>query len=117
MSPTTTMMVSPERAQQVRTANARYRLTEKGKAYAASANAKRYARGRALVDSAKDVPCMDCGVRYPPYVMDFDHRDPSVKFLGVGMMTHRSPAKIIEEIAKCDVVCSNCHRIRTHGGK
>ena len=27
----------------------------------------------------KDVACADCGRRFPPYVMDFDHRDPSQK--------------------------------------
>lgn len=67
---------------------------------------------RAIVNSYKDKPCMDCGVKYPPYVMDFDHRenklfDISKMFSNVGLQ------KILEEIKKCDAVCSNCHRIRT----
>lgn len=28
---------------------------------------------RRIVREAKSQPCADCGVRYPPYVMDFDH--------------------------------------------
>ena len=28
---------------------------------------------QAIIVAAKNVPCMDCGVRYPTYVMDFDH--------------------------------------------
>ncbi len=31
---------------------------------------------RVIVREAKSVPCADCGVKYPYYVMDFDHRDP-----------------------------------------
>ncbi len=77
-------------------------------------NARDYARGRALIDELKSVPCADCGVEYPPYVMDFDHRDPNTKLFRVSSRTHHSTEKLCAEIAKCDVVCSNCHRIRTH---
>jgi len=66
---------------------------------------------RALLDKAKDVPCKDCGIRYPPYVMDFDHvRGKKFKTLG---HLKGSVAVLLREIAKCEVVCSNCHRIRT----
>jgi hypothetical protein len=66
---------------------------------------------REIIEAAKSVPCMDCGIQYPFYVMDFDHRDPSEKTINVG--TARSKSKTIEEIEKCDVVCANCHRERT----
>jgi lysyl-tRNA synthetase class I len=84
--------------------------------YVAKAKERRaYLKG--IIDSAKDLPCMDCGVRYPPYVMDLDHRDPSQKVGNVSSMLNlNSEKKIRDEIAKCDVVCANCHRIRTHGG-
>jgi hypothetical protein len=63
----------------------------------------------------KNAPCTDCGESYPPYVMDFDHRDPSQKSfnLGTGALVY-SRAKVEAEIAKCDLVCSNCHRERTY---
>lgn len=72
---------------------------------------------RRVTREARDVPCMDCGVEYPFYVMDFDHRDPSSKeFTVASMINLGSVEKIEKEISKCDVVCSNCHRIRTWEG-
>lgn len=62
----------------------------------------------------KDQPCTDCKRRYPPYVMDFDHRDGNTKVNNVAGMRGWPLKKLVAEIEKCDVVCSNCHRIRTH---
>jgi formate-dependent nitrite reductase cytochrome c552 subunit len=63
-------------------------------------------------------PCRDCGNSFPSYVMDFDHRDPSTKIAPVATLISRgSEVAVWEEIEKCDVVCSNCHRIRTWKGK
>lgn len=60
----------------------------------------------------KDKPCHDCGKQYPPVVMDFDHvPDRGIKVAEISRINSRE--KIIEEIAKCDVVCPTCHRIRT----
>lgn len=81
---------------------------------------KRTEAHRVLITQLKDNPCTDCGVRYPPYVMDFDHRDPSQKKFGLsigGNNYSRSEKAILAEVAKCDLVCSNCHRERTHGNK
>ncbi len=65
----------------------------------------------------KDVPCMDCGEKYPSYVMDFDHRDKSEKLFNIGQGRCRGIDSVHAEIAKCDIVCSNCHRERTYGNK
>lgn len=59
-------------------------------------------------------PCTDCGKSYPYYVMDFDHigTDKTAevnKYVARGMRK-----KCLKEIAKCQLVCSNCHRIRTY---
>lgn len=64
-----------------------------------------------------DKPCFDCGVLYPPYVMDFDHRRPEQKIKSISDMCAQgmSLEVISREISKCDLVCSNCHRERTHG--
>ncbi len=73
---------------------------------------KRKAR-REYLNSVKNVPCEDCGVQYPPYVMDFDHVR-GEKLYELSDMTFRSMSAIIEEVKKCDIICSNCHRERTY---
>lgn len=63
----------------------------------------------------REVPCMDCGGIFPPHVMDFDHRDPKAKLFSLAadkvLLKNRTLLEL--EAAKCDVVCGNCHRIRT----
>ena len=68
-------------------------------------------RIRDFLNDAKSVPCMDCGKSYPPFVMDFDHVRGEKK-CDIARMSSRSMTAINKEIAKCDVVCANCHRIR-----
>jgi hypothetical protein len=71
-------------------------------------------RQAALLDRLRDVPCADCGGRFPPCSMDFDHRDPAEKTSRVPAMIGRAgDARILAEVAKCDIVCANCHRLRT----
>lgn len=71
---------------------------------------------RDLIAQAKNQPCADCGGRFPTCAMDLDHvrghkqfkvSEAVQKAYGVGL------ARVRAEIAKCDVVCANCHRIRT----
>lgn len=62
----------------------------------------------------KRAPCQDCGATYPPECMDFDHRPGTEKLFAVSAGAKRFRWSVIEaEVRKCDVVCSNCHRIRT----
>jgi len=68
---------------------------------------------RELVNKAKDKPCMDCGVKYPYYVMDFDHKENKCFGISEAVNKNISLTKIKLEIEKCDLVCANCHRIRT----
>jgi hypothetical protein len=69
---------------------------------------------RAYIKEAKSVPCTDCGVKYPSYVMDFDHLGD--KEFGIGTRAGTIPLeRLKKEIAKCEVVCANCHRERTWG--
>jgi hypothetical protein len=60
-------------------------------------------------------PCHDCGMYFPYYVLHFDHRPGTVK-LGDCARIALSGAyqMLIVEMAKCDIVCANCHAIRTH---
>ncbi len=69
----------------------------------------------AFIRKLREVPCADCGESYPPYMMDFDHRDPKTKSFEITRVAGRvTLPKLLEEIAKCDIVCSNCHRERTY---
>jgi hypothetical protein len=61
--------------------------------------------------------CMDCKINYPYYVMDFDHVRGKKHKNVMELIPTLSKKKIDEEIAKCEIVCSNCHRIRTHQRK
>ena len=67
----------------------------------------------AIIRAAKSQPCADCGVSYPFYVMDLDHVR-GIKYLSVSAMTSCPTFRVRREIAKCDAVCANCHRRRTH---
>jgi len=70
-------------------------------------------RGRDFLNQHKNKPCVDCGILYPPYVMDFDHARGEKEFQISPKITY-SLKRLKEEIEKCDVVCANCHRIRSH---
>ena len=76
---------------------------------------KAYQLKRVFINKVKDRPCADCGIKYPYYVMDFDHKSNKDKIAEVAYMSTRnwSLEKIKKEIQKCEVVCANCHRIRT----
>lgn len=67
---------------------------------------------REYIRQAKRQPCTDCDTEYPYYVMQFDHVR-GEKLFNLSSYTG-GYKRIDEEIAKCDVVCANCHFIRTH---
>lgn len=71
---------------------------------------------RSFLDKFKNKPCADCGKVYPPFVMDFDHRERNDKISEIAHMAGRnwSLENIKKEVEKCDLVCANCHRIRTY---
>lgn len=58
-------------------------------------------------------PCSDCGRSFPYYVMHFDHRPDEVKLFNLSSARLHRRSDVEAEVAKCDVVCANCHHIRT----
>lgn len=67
---------------------------------------------RYVWDYKQEHPCVDCG-NADPRVLQFDHTADD-KVAGVAaMIRSRTLGSIIVEIAKCEVVCANCHQIRT----
>jgi hypothetical protein len=63
----------------------------------------------------EDRGCADCRNRYPHYMLEFDHRPEEKKLDNVYRVLKRyGLEKAMAEIKKCDVVCANCHKHRTH---
>ncbi len=58
--------------------------------------------------------CEVCGYNEHHAALDFDHIDPSTKSFGLANCSSRKWEKIEAEIAKCRVVCANCHRVHTY---
>jgi hypothetical protein len=67
-----------------------------------------------LISLKAGKPCTDCGRIFPHQVMQWDHR-PGTEKLGEisGPLKKQPRDDILAEIAKCDLVCTNCHGIRT----
>ena len=78
---------------------------------AAQNQALRLERTRYLIEYFKTHPCVDCG-ETDAVVLEFDHlRDKSFD-IAAKLVSYRWQ-RILDEIAKCEVVCANCHRRRT----
>ena len=75
---------------------------------------------RVLVETRQEVvnylmthPCVDCG-QTDIRLLEFDHREDKVKAVTTMIHTGYSIENIRKEIAKCDVRCCNCHRLKTY---
>ena len=62
----------------------------------------------------KGHPCVDCGEK-DILVLEFDHKNRAIKSNEVSSIIRgfSSVEKVMEEVAKCDVRCANCHRRKT----
>jgi hypothetical protein len=77
-------------------------------------NLRKNLERRSYVNEIKvSLGCCDCGYRDRPEALHFDHRDPSTKLFNVATGLARPRDVIDAEISKCDVVCVNCHVVRT----
>lgn len=71
-------------------------------------------RNKQYVNSYKaERGCCNCGER-DPVVLEFHHRDPKEKKFEVCQHGERGLSAIQTEIAKCDLLCANCHRREHH---
>ncbi len=78
-------------------------------------NRRKKEKLKVILREYKAKPCADCGLEFPFYVMDFDHREGEIKHSSVSnLVAWMNVERLLAEIAKCDVVCANCHRIRTY---
>lgn len=62
----------------------------------------------------KKNPCVNCGFS-DIRALDFDHLDPQLKSNNVKVLMNGTSSinRLKLEINKCQVLCSNCHRIKT----
>ncbi len=78
---------------------------------------KNYRRREELRKYVRDLKmstaCKDCGESYPYYVMDFDHLE-NKEFSISRLVYANNKTKLRFELEKCEIVCANCHRIRTY---
>lgn len=72
-----------------------------------------YDRNKAIVIEAKKDGCIDCRVEFRHWVLQFDHVR-GRKLGNVCDMLIQPEEQLRKEIAKCDVVCANCHADRTY---
>ncbi len=79
------------------------------------ARIRKYKKDRtAYINLTKqNIPCADCGDYLPPCAMDYDHRNALEKVGDINKLRTASFKTLNVEIRKCDLICANCHRIRT----
>jgi hypothetical protein len=59
-------------------------------------------------------PCADCGGVFHAVAMQWDHRPGAAKVADVANLRGtQCKQRVLDEIAKCDLVCANCHAVRT----
>ena len=88
---------------------------ERGKAPRQARSRVRRDQARAWMDSLKEGrPCADCGETFLPWVMHWDHLPEYLKRDEISsMVSSQRRALILEELSKCELVCANCHVMRT----
>lgn len=60
-------------------------------------------------------PCVDCGLTFHPAAMQWDHLPGSVKDRPLAELCRIGNAeRILREITQCELVCANCHAVRTY---
>jgi hypothetical protein len=74
-------------------------------------NIKRRIEARDFVNDIKKSGCTRCSEK-EIICLDFHHLDPSTKDRPLAQAVNRgwSKERLLKEIAKCILVCSNCHR-------
>jgi hypothetical protein len=68
---------------------------------------------KAMLAEAKSKPCTDCKGCFPTECMEFDRVRSAKKFQVSSAFLWMRLNRLKEELEKCELVCCNCHRIRT----
>ena len=74
---------------------------------------KRRLFNHAMANRKLALGCADCGWRGHPAALEFDHLPGFVKRFQISRAQSHNVQTVLEEIAKCEVICANHHAIRT----
>jgi hypothetical protein len=101
---------NPEDTKAYQAAYIRQHYANNKQYYIERAAARRKEMSEWLQDYKATHPCVDCG-ESDPACIQFHHRNPAEKEFNLADAVRRgwSINKILREIAKCDIVCANCH--------
>lgn len=86
-------------------------------AYIRDYSAKKQVEKREFIAELKSHPCHDCGGKFHACAMDFDHLEGESKIDSISTLMRNMRVtlkRLKEEVAKCELVCANCHRVRTY---
>jgi len=69
---------------------------------------------KSMLEYLSDKSCIMCGMS-DVRVLEFDHIDPATKSFGIAQGITRTLRweNMLEEISKCQILCANCHKIKT----
>ncbi len=70
------------------------------------------ARRSALATMKMELGCIDCGYDEHPEALDFDHTS-GIKVTHVSNCRSIESALLEIHLGRCEVVCANCHRVRS----
>lgn len=78
-------------------------------------NARMRAKVKAIARYNKHwAPCKDCKIKYPFWIMQYDHVTDDKIGDVARIAAEYSITKLLTEIHKCEIVCANCHANRTY---
>lgn len=75
---------------------------------------RNWKRNSRVMYTKLSAPCEDCNITWHPLVMTFDHEDRAQKKYVISNLRTAHPETFDRELAKCAVVCRNCHQIREY---
>ncbi len=83
--------------------------SKKGKEHYINNKEQYFDKRKWFFELKKELRCEICGFNHPA-ALDFHHIDPHLKNFTISPNKHNKK-EVLEEIKKCKVLCSNCHRI------
>ena len=94
--------------------NKQYR-TENGERLAEERTEKRSRRKRITTAIKLAIGCIECGYHEHSSALHFDHVNPDTKLFSIAnsRIVMGDIMKLLDEVEKCQVLCANCHAIKT----